>query len=47
MKIRYLERRKLRDGRTGWVWNNRHARKAGMESEWLGVDLDIAIARAE
>lgn len=47
MKIRYLEKRTLRNGRIGWVWNNRHARQAGMVTEWLGADLDAAIARAE
>lgn len=47
LKIRYLERRKLRDGKVGWVWNNRHARQAGMVSEWLGTDLDAAVARAQ
>lgn len=45
--IRYIEHRHLKDGKTGWVWNNRHARKAGMEREWLGTDREIAIARAE
>jgi integrase len=47
LKIRYLEQRQLKDGRIGWVWNNRHARKAGMEPEWLGTDMEAAIARAE
>lgn len=47
VKIRYLEQRALRDGRVGWVWNNRHARKAGMVTEWLGIERNIAIARAE
>jgi integrase len=46
LKVKYLEPRTLKDGTTGWVWNNRHARKAGMESEWLGTDEVAAIARA-
>lgn len=47
VKIRYLEKRRLRSGEVGWVWNNRHARATGMETEWLGTNLDAAIARAE
>jgi hypothetical protein len=31
VKIKYLERRVLKDCTVGWVWNNRHARKAGMD----------------
>jgi integrase len=46
LKIKYLERRVLKDGTIGWVWNNRHARKAGMATEWLGTDEDVAMARA-
>lgn len=47
LKVRYLEPRRLKDGSTGYVWNNRHARAHGMETEWLGTDLAAAIARAE
>lgn len=44
---RYIEKRKLKGGRIGYVWNNRHAHKAGMAREWLGTDREIAVARAE
>lgn len=47
VKVRYLETRKLSDGTTGYVWNNRHAAKAGLQREWLGTDLAGAITRAE
>jgi integrase len=47
VKIKYLEWRHLKDGAVGWVWNNRHARKAGMETEWLGTDELAAIAHAK
>jgi integrase len=47
LKIPYLESRRLKGGSIGWVWNNRHARKAGMETEWLGTDEIAAIARAK
>ena len=47
IKVRYLESRKLKDGSTGWVWNNRHARKFGMEAEWLGTDEVAAHQRAK
>jgi integrase len=47
VRIKYLETRKLRGGTVGYVWNNRHARKAGMECEWLGTDEVAAIDRAK
>lgn len=46
VKVRYLERRKLKGGTIGWVWNNRHAHAAGLAREWLGTDEAAAIARA-
>ena len=47
LKVRYLETRRLKDGTITYVWNNRHARKAGLESEVLGPDKAAAITRAE
>lgn len=47
VRVRYLERRKLKDGGVGYVWNNRHAVAAGLQREWLGTDLGKAIERAE
>lgn len=47
LKIRYLEKRKLKDGTVGYCWNCRHAKKWGMDGhEWLGPDVAQALARA-
>jgi integrase len=47
VRVKYFETRKLRDGTLGYVWNNRHARQAGMACEWLGTDEVAAIDRAK
>src|SRR5579885_3564388 len=47
VKVRYLEPKRLKDGTTAYIWNNRHAVKAGLVREWLGTNLAAAIARAE
>lgn len=45
LDTRYLERRTVR-GKTGYAWNNRHAAKLGIKSEWLGFDAMVAAQRA-
>jgi integrase len=47
VNVRYLEKRRLKDGTTAYYWICRHARKLGMVNEALGTDLGAAVARAE
>lgn len=46
LDTRYLEVRRVR-GKTGYVWNNRHAKIYGIRSEWLGYDPLVAAQRAD
>lgn len=47
LDTRYMEERPVR-GKTGYVWNNRHARKAyGMKAAWLGYDVVKAAQKAD
>lgn len=46
LDTRYVERRKVR-GKTGYTWNNRHAKRHGLKPEWLGYDPIHAAKRAD
>ncbi len=46
LDTRYLEVRKVR-GKTGFAWNNRHAKVHGLKAEWLGYDPVKAAQRAD
>lgn len=46
LDVRYLEQRTVRS-KTGFAWNNRHAKVHGLRAEWLGYDPLKAVVRAD